>query len=139
MVTILDEDGVPSPVVWTRLVPPRSRIGDAGRAEVDAAAKKSASWSRYATEENRESAEEKLQARLASAAEAAEAESGDLDVRVEKPRSRRRTSSRTSSRKSSRAPQKDDESVVESVLTSREGRSMINTILRGVFGILKKS
>ena len=133
MVTILDEDGVPSPVVWTRLVPPTSRIGDAGRSAVDDAAKQSSLWTRYATEENRESAEEKLKARLAAAAAAAK-QSDDFDVRVERPRGRSRSSPRTSPRR-----QKDDESVVESVLKSREGRSMINTILRGVFGILKKS
>jgi len=132
MVTILDEDGVPTPVVWTRLVPPTSQIGDAGRSEVDAAAKRSALWTRYATEENRESAEEKLKARLATAAAAAAKESEDFDVQVERPRTRTR-SSRSSSRRT-----QDDDSVVESVLRSREGRSMINTILRGVFGILKK-
>jgi hypothetical protein len=139
MVTILDEHGVPTPVVWTRLVPPTSHIGDAGRPEVDAAAKQSPAWVRYATEENRESAEEKIKARMA-AAEAAAAQAQDFQVQVERPAGRRRSSSRatrSSSRSSSRRSS-DDESVVESVLKSREGRSMINTVLRGVFGILKK-
>jgi DNA helicase HerA-like ATPase len=133
MVTILGDDGVPSPVVWTRLVPPTTQIGDAGRAEVEAAAKLSHAWSRYATEENRASAEEAIKARLAAAAEASARDAEDLDVRVE--RSPRQRGTRRSSR---RAATRDDDSVVESVLRSREGRSIINTVLRGVFGILKK-
>jgi uncharacterized protein len=134
MVTILDEHGVPTPVVWTRLVPPTTQIGDAGRAEVDAAAKQDPLCARYAIEENRTSAEEKLKARIAAATKAAARERGDFDVEVEEPRRRaRRSSRRTTSR-----PRADDESVVETVLKSREGRSMVNTILRGVFGILKK-
>jgi hypothetical protein len=140
MITILDEKGTPTPVVWTRLAPPTSRIGDPGRERVDAAAKASTLWSKYATEENRESAEEKLKAKLATATEAAAKEEGDPGVKepgdggvkVEKPAGRAKA-------KRAPKPQKDEPGVVETVLKSREGRSMINTVLRGVFGILKKS
>jgi hypothetical protein len=132
MITILDEKGTPTPVVWTRLAPPVSRIGDAGREKVDAAAKASTLWAKYATEENRESAEEKLKAKIATAAEVAAKEQDDLAVAVEKPAGR-------SKRRSAPKPAKDDDGIVETVLKSREGRSMINTVLRGVFGILKKS
>jgi len=131
MITILDEKGAPTPVVWARLAPPTSKIGDPGRDKVDAAAKASSLWSKYATEENRESAEEKIKAKLATAAEVAAKEDGG--VKVEKPAGRAKTK-RTSAPK----PQKDEPGVVETVLKSREGRSMINTVLRGVFGILKK-
>jgi uncharacterized protein len=135
MVTILDEHGVPTPVVWTRLLPPKSQIGDVGRPEVDAAAKRSAAWPRYATEENRESAEEKLKARIAAATTAAAKDDGDFRIDVgPRPKRSRAPSGRRSRSRSS----KQDESVVEEVLRSREGRSMINTVLRGVFGILRK-
>ena len=36
MITLLDDKGTPTPVVWTRMAPPTSKIGDAGRAEVKA-------------------------------------------------------------------------------------------------------
>jgi hypothetical protein len=140
MITILDEKGAPTPVVWARLAPPASRIGDPGREKVDAAAKASALWSTFATEENRESAEERIKGQLASAAEAAAKEQSDPGVKeagggvkVEKPAGRAKAE-----RRSAPKPQKDEPGVVETVLKSREGRSMINTVLRGVFGILKK-
>ena len=125
MITILDEKGTPTPVVWTHLVPPTSKIGDAGRDAVDQAAKQSDVWSKYATEENRESAEEKLKARLERAEQA-----GAREPKAPRPRSR--------SRSRSRSRKKDDGGVIGDVLGTREGRSIINTILRGLFGILKK-
>ncbi|MFO7591183.1 MAG: helicase HerA-like domain-containing protein [Acidimicrobiia bacterium] len=135
MITILDEKGTPTPVVWTHLRPPLSKIGDAGRDTVDAAAKANPLFATYATEENRESAEEKIKARLEGAAAAAEVE-GEGGVTVEKPEGAGRAKKST---KKTAAPKKDEPGVVETVLKSREGRSMLNTVLRGVFGILKKS
>jgi hypothetical protein len=114
MITLLDEKGTPTPVVWTRLEPPTSKIGDAGRDAVREAAEDADLWSTYAEEENRESAEEKLKARLEKAAK-------DDDKK-------------SSGRKSS----KDDDGGIGDVFKTREGRSIINTILRGIFGILRK-
>jgi hypothetical protein len=57
-----------------------------------------------------------------------------VDVKVEcAPRRTRRT------RSSRRTSARDDDSIVEDVLGSREGRSIVNTILRGIFGILKRA
>jgi DNA helicase HerA-like ATPase len=114
MITLLDEKGAPTPVVWTRLEPPTTKIGDAGRDAVRDAAEDADLWSTYAEEENRESAEEKLKARLEKAA----------DQEDERPR-----------RKS---PKDDGGGGLGDVLKTREGRSIINTILRGIFGILRK-
>ena len=141
MITILDEKGTPTPVVWTRLRPPTSRIGDAGRPEVDAAAKASPLWSTYATEENRESAEEKIKGRLEAAAAAPDSGAGSgAGVKVDKAKGggHAKQSSPTKTSRKKAAPKQDEPGMVETVLKSREGRSMINTVLRGVFGILKK-
>ena len=137
MVTILSERGAPTPVVWTRMRPPRSLMAAIGEEAVDQAAKESSLWSKYATEIDRESAREKLGARLAEAA-AAEAAEADAEVR----RARRRPASRRPSRsrrppKATKAKKKDDNVVVD-YLKSREGRSMINTVARGVFGLLRR-
>ncbi len=121
MITLLDDKGVPTPVVWTRLAPPTSNIGNAGRSDVKAAAESNDRWSHYSTEENRESAEEKLKARLERATE----ESRDAN-----------STGSDSKSSGSRPSTKDDDGVVEKVLKSREGRSMINTVLRGIFSIL---
>ena len=92
---------------------------------VDRAARDSSLWSKYAEEIDRESAREKLGARMAAAAEAAaEAEADDAA-----PRRRRR---------SRRKKKKKDDNAVLGYLKSREGRSMMNTVARGVFGLLRK-
>jgi DNA helicase HerA-like ATPase len=109
MVTILSERGAPTPVTWTRLRPPRSLMAAIESEALDRAAHDSSLWSKYATEVDRESAREKLGARMAEAATAAPPE--------EAPEPRE-----TTKRK------KDDDNPVLGYLKSREGRSMMNTV-----------
>jgi len=127
MVTILSERGAPTPVVWTRLRPPQSLMAAVDTETVDRAARDSPIWSTYAAEIDRESAREKLGARMAEAAEAA------ADVPAEDPPERAPTS-----RPAGRTRRKDDDNAVLGYLKSREGRSMMNTVARGVFGLLRK-
>ena len=122
MVTILSERGAPTPVVWTRLRPPLSLMAAIENEALDRAARDSSLWSKYATEIDRESAREKLGARMAAAAEAAAEE--------DRPREETPRPSKTKARK--------DDNAVLGYLKSREGRSMINTVARGVFGLLRK-
>ncbi len=81
-VTILSEDGVPTPVVHTRLRAPASRIGPAD--DVRAAAEASPLFAKYGARAESESAREKLAARL----ESAEPEPAGAPKRV--PRRRRK-------------------------------------------------
>src|SRR3954454_19735588 len=67
-VTILSERGVPTPVVHTRLVAPRSSMTQS--AGVDVAAKASPLYAKYGTRLDRESAREELEARLDRAQQA---------------------------------------------------------------------
>ena len=122
MVTILSERGAPTPVVWTRLRPPLSLMAAIDTEAIDRGARDSSLWSKYATEIDRESAREKLGARMAAAAEAA-AEEVEVRPKEEAPR---------------RKAAKKDDSAVLGYLKSREGRSMMNTVARGVFGLLRK-
>jgi DNA helicase HerA-like ATPase len=64
-VTMLSEDGVPTPVVHTRLRAPASRIGPAD--DVEAAARASELYAKYGTRTEAESAREQLAARLEEA------------------------------------------------------------------------
>ncbi|HET7722409.1 MAG TPA: helicase HerA-like domain-containing protein [Acidimicrobiales bacterium] len=123
MVTILSERGAPTPVAWTRLRPPRSLMAAIETEAIDRAAKDSSLWSKYATEIDRESAREKLGARMAAAAEAA----------AEREPERREEPAAKPARKA-----KKDDNAVLGYLKSREGRSMMNTVARGVFGLLRK-
>ncbi len=126
MITILSERGAPTPVAWTRLRPPRSLMAAIDTEAIDRGARDSSLWSKYATEIDRESAREKLGARMAAAAEAAAAE--------EQAEEERREATASKPAKKS----KKDDNVVLGYLKSREGRSMINTVTRGVFGLLRK-
>ncbi|MEO6627223.1 MAG: helicase HerA-like domain-containing protein [Aquihabitans sp.] len=125
MVTILSERGAPTPVAWTRLRPPRSLMAAVATEDIDRTAHDSSLWSKYSEEVDRESAREKLGARIAqSAKEAAEADAtpdtSPAPTKAAKPK------------------RKDDDNAVLGYLKSREGRSMVNTVARGVFGLLRK-
>jgi uncharacterized protein len=124
-VTTLSDEGVPTPVVHTRLRAPASRIGPAD--DVDGAAKASPLHAKYGTRVEAESAREKLAARMEEATVAADAEPS-----ADKPRARRR-------RKAAPAPvPSGGTDVLGDFLTSREGKAVQRKVLRGVFGMLKK-
>src|SRR3954454_14226554 len=64
-VTILDAHGVPTPVVHTRMVPPRSRMAPAD--DPDAIARASPLWAKYGEREDSQSAREILAGRVEAA------------------------------------------------------------------------
>ena len=124
MITILSERGAPTPVAWTKLRPPRSLMAAIDREAVDRGARDSALWSTYAEEVDRESAREKLATRLAESAAAAQQVPKDAPPPPPP--------------KQPKGKGKKDDNPVVGYLKSREGRSMINTVARGVFGLLRK-
>ena len=124
MVTILSERGAPTPVVWTKLLPPSSLMAAIDPEEVDRLARDSSLWATYAEEVDRESARERLAAKMAAGAEPVAGAPGGTAT-TPKPRSQPKGKTK-------------DENAVISYVKSREGRSMINTVVRGVFGLLRK-
>lgn len=72
IVTVLAENGAPTPVAWTRIRPPRSLMDTVGEGAILTAAASSTLDSRYRITVDRESAYEKLTARLATAPNEAE-------------------------------------------------------------------
>ena len=119
MVTILSERGAPTPVVWTKLRPPTSLMAALPTEEVDAAARASRLWPAYAEEVDRESARELLAAKTAAGSESPTEAAPPTPP--PQPKGKRK-----------------DENAVIAYVKSREGRSMINTVARGVFGLLRK-
>ena len=67
VVTVLSPTGVPTPVAWTRLYPPASRMAPADPATVQAAVAGSAIHARYREPVDPDSAYERLSARLQQA------------------------------------------------------------------------
>ena len=117
-VTILSERGVPTPVVHTRIVAPRSSM--TAWAGVEDAAKASPLYAKYGTRLDRESAQEQLAARVEHAAAAED----DKPPLVRKPK-RARTQ-----------PKAGDP--LTDFLCSRQGQTLEREVVRGVFGMLRK-
>lgn len=133
IVTILSEKGAPTPVVWTKMLPPSSFLGALEPAVVKAAGEASPLWPTYAVAIDRESATELLAAKMgvpnptATAPAAAPAEGTPPKAKPTVTPGKKKAGAK-----------KPDAGPVTDYLKSREGRSMLNTIARGVFGLLKK-
>ena len=115
--TILNESGVPTPVVHTKIRAPRSKM--AAAADVDGAAKASPLFAKYGTRVDAQSAREMLAARMAAAAAATAPDRGAQEGGEGIGRRRRRGRATSSS--------------------PRTGRQLEREVVRGLFGLLSKS
>jgi uncharacterized protein len=125
-VTLLNDKGVPTPVVHARLPGPRSRMGPAD--DVAAAATASPLFARYGTRVDAESARELLARRVEEAAQEAERVAAPKAPKAPKARKPRR-------RVPAPAPAGDG---LGDFLTSTTGRQLQRELIRGVFGLLKR-
>ncbi len=116
-VTILSEQGVPTPVVHTKLRAPLANMAPA--ADVDAAAKRSPLFAKYGTPVDRESARELLAARMEQGASA--------------PPPAPEPTAPPSRKQSDRTGDP-----ITDFLGSREGKAVQREVIRGVFGLLRK-
>jgi len=142
MITILSERGAPTPVVWTRMLPPTSLMAAIPPEEVDATARADAIWSTYATEIDPESAREKLTAKLSASAGAPTRATTATDATPTKPKGapkKGKAKAEPGAERKARkpAPTADDGNPVTDFLKSREGRATVNNVVRGAFGVLK--
>jgi len=118
-VTILSESGVPTPVVHTKLRPPLSRMGPAD--QVESVAKASPLYAKYGTRTDAQSAREMLAARLQKAV-APGAPPGAASQHE----------------KAAKAAHGGTD-VLGDFLKSSTGKQIQREVIRGVFGMLKKS
>jgi hypothetical protein len=129
VITVMDERGAPTPVAWTLLRAPESRIGPADPAEMEATVQASPRHATYTTTVDRESAREILAARLEEGARKAEQEAQAEERKSRKPEKTPRTRP---------AEQRQEEgSVVHDVVTSAAFKDFMRTaareIARGMF------
>ena len=124
IVTVMNERGAPTPVAWTRLRAPESLMGPAPAAAMDAAVKASPRYPKYAQVVDRESAREKLAAKLEAGAA----------KQAEEARSREEPKQPSSSRKDDG---KKDGGLVSDVVKSAAFKDFLRTaareIARGMF------
>jgi hypothetical protein len=117
-VTILSESGVPTPVVHTRLRPPLARMGPAD--DVDAVAKASPLFAKYGTRTDGQSAREMLAARLQTAAAPGTPPAPPDHAKAAKAAA-------------------GGADMLGDFLKSSTGKQIQREVIRGVFGMLKKS
>ncbi len=123
VVTVMNERGAPTPVAWTRLRAPESLMGPADAAAMDAAVKSSPGWPTYSQVVDRESASEKLAARIQAGAEKAAAESAKASGKpAPKP-------------KAAKPQDSTFEKVVKSSTFKYAVRYAAREAVRGMFGI----
>ncbi|UUY01850.1 DUF853 domain-containing protein [Svornostia abyssi] len=115
-ITVLDERGVPTPLVHSRLPAPRSRMDPAD--DVDAAAKASPLYAKYGARTDAASAREQLTQRVQQAAEPAPA---PKPARIPPPDF-----------------SKPGPDAIGDYLRSREGQRLQREVVRGAFGVLRK-
>ena len=124
-ITLLDEKGVPTPVVHARLPGPRARMSPTD--DVAAAAAASPLQTTYGTRIDAESAREMLARRIEEAAEAAE-RAAPPPKAPKAPKAPRRRAP---------APAPSDGGLGD-FLNSTTGRQLQREVIRGVFGLLKR-
>ncbi len=118
LVTVLNEKGIPTPLVHTYLTAPQSRMDIISETEMDTLVQNSALARVYNEELDRESAFEILSKKIeAHEKEIAEQEQAKKEAKAEKTASK-------------------EKSVVESVVESSVGKIILREVTRGLLGVL---
>jgi DNA helicase HerA-like ATPase len=159
VVTVMSEDGAPTPVAWTRLRAPQALMSPSASAVIESAVSASPLQARYGAAVDRESARELLTARLEAATAAARRAEDDVaaakahaeyakqkaaidkataaaekKAQREYERTMRETAASTR-RPSSRSA---STSVLEQVLGSRATRTILTGVVEGIFGTRRR-
>jgi len=137
VVTVLSEKGAPTPVAWTRMIAPQSLMAPSDEATVSALVAASPLSAKYATAIDRESAYEKLRARLEAAPAAPPAAPAPQSAPAPAPAPAPRAPK----------PAKEQPSIVEQVVTSSAFKSALRSagtvlgreITRSIFGPARRS
>jgi DNA helicase HerA-like ATPase len=126
VVTVMNEKGAPTPVAWTRLRAPQSLMAPASAEQLAASVAASPNNAKYTEMVDRESAYEKLAAKVQAGAEQAEVEAAQAQA-TEQPKAR---------------TQKQEKSMVQQVIGSSAFKQFARTagreIVRGLFGAARR-
>jgi DNA helicase HerA-like ATPase len=132
VVTVMNERGAPTPVAWTRLRAPESLMGPTDPAAMEAIVGASPRHAKYAGAVDRESAREKLAARLEQGA--AKEESAQAGGAPAEPAERRIPVPKPAKQPK---PAKKEPGIVEEVVSSAAFKDILRTatreIVRGMF------
>ncbi|MGW7457096.1 helicase HerA-like domain-containing protein [Streptomyces sp. NPDC054797] len=148
VVTVLSENGAPTPVAATRLRAPQSLMGPVESAALDRAVTSSPLYGRYAEPVDRESAYEKITAEQAAAEARAEAAAAaaEAEKRAEAQAKEAEREAAKEAATAARGAPKPDPSLAEQVMGSGLFRSLARSIgtqvgreiSRSIFGTARK-
>ncbi len=144
IVTVLNPNGAPTPVAWTRMRAPQSSMSPMAEQMLAAGVARSGLQAKYGQEIDRDSAREILSRKLeegaaAAAREAEEAERARQAAAAEKQRAKQQSASQRAQPRSttSRSPRREKgvvEQVAESSVVKQLARSAGREIVRNLFG-----
>jgi len=124
LVTVLNPKGIPTEVASCQILPPSSSMGPLDDTQFAAVHSRSQLNSKYATAFDRDSAHEMLKRKLAEA---------EQEVEVEAP------AARAPRRATTRRPEKSmTEKILGSSAARQATRTVVQQVVRGVFGMLKR-
>ena len=126
--TVLNEKGIPTPLAWTMLRAPRSRMDILSDNELEDLVSSSRLVTKYNKEIDRESAYEILEEKIAEFEE--EERQEELRKQKEEEEKERERSTRSRSRG------RREKSTLERVVNSSAGRTVVRELTRGILGVL---
>lgn len=129
VVTVMDPDGAPTPVAWTRIFAPQSLMAPCPAEQMEAVVTGSPLQAKYGEAIDRESAREMLARRLEEGAAEAEAQDGPA---VAPP-----STEAPAPRPSGRAPRPEPgfvEQLSKNTMVRQIGRTAVREVMRGLFG-----
>ena len=144
IVTVMNENGAPTPVAWTRLRAPQGSMSPTPAPTMQATVDASPLLAKYGTPVDPDSAREMLARKINAAAAATPAADDTASIQAQydkavrdmqggpKPKATRPTTTRTTSRSS-----KQDNPIAD-ILGSRTGQTIVREVLRGIFSTLKR-
>ena len=151
IITVMNEKGAPTPVAWTRLRAPQGSMSPTPADVMKATVEASPLLAEYGTIIDRESAREILAEKMNAAAaaddakvQAAAAEKAKASTDAELAKAQRewdklaKPKTTTTKRTTTRTTTKRQPNVIEDVLGSRTGQTVVREVLRGIFGTLKR-
>lgn len=153
IVTVMSEKGAPTPVAWTRLRAPQGLMSPTPDPQIEAAVKASPLLAKYGTAIDRESAREILTAKMkaaddAAAAEEAALEKAKIDAELAKQQAAIDKANAAAEKKAqqeydrllkktqgtSRTSRRTEKSPLDEILGSKATQTILNGVIRGVFG-----
>ncbi len=153
IVTVMSEKGAPTPVAWTRMRAPEGLMSPTPADQIDQSVAASPLLPKYGTAVDPESAREILSAKMNAAAEAAAADDAALakakadaeyakqQAAIDKAKAAEEKKAQAEYERilkktagTSRTRRSRDKSPLEQILGSKSTQTLINGVIRGVFG-----